>query len=200
RAQELLYQFDLWEARHRKIKTYSGGMKQKIGLAFALLHEPKLLILDEPTANLDPIGREQIITTIKEVSQDRSVFVSSHILSEIEQMCDTVTIINKGKIVLSDKISKVKDLFHGDMLILNTDINHQIISEIKTLPFVTNAWLEPKDQKLHIITQNFERAKKIIPKLVLDKGGTLLEFSQPELSLQEIFMKIIEEEENSESK
>ncbi|MEJ2251173.1 MAG: ABC transporter ATP-binding protein, partial [Candidatus Lokiarchaeota archaeon] len=115
RAQELLFELDLWDARMRKIKNYSGGMQQKIGLASVLVRTPDLLILDEPTANLDPIGREQIINTIKEISSNISIFVSSHILSEIEQMCDTVTIINKGKVVLSDKIENVKRLFKGDI-------------------------------------------------------------------------------------
>jgi len=194
RVQELLFKLDMWEARNRKIKTYSGGMKQKIGLALVLLHKPELLILDEPTANLDPLGREQIINTIKEISSDLSIFVSSHILSEIEQMCDTVTIINKGQIILSDSIHNVKNLFRGDVFILNTDINERIIAIIESYAFIQNTWIDSKDNKIHIITNDFEQTKKEIPKLVIEKGGTLQEFSQPQLSLQEIFMRIIEQE------
>ncbi|MEJ2251137.1 MAG: ABC transporter ATP-binding protein [Candidatus Lokiarchaeota archaeon] len=197
RVQSLLLQFDLWDARDRKIKHYSGGMKQRIGLAMVLLHHPKLLILDEPTANLDPLGREKIINLIKQFSNHLSIFVSSHILSEIEQMCDTVTIINKGKIILSDTIQNVKDLFRGDLLIINTDINQKILGLIKNLKFIKKVWLAPQDNKIHLIVNNFEKAKKTLPKLVIDNEGVLHEFSQPELSLQEIFMKVIEQEENS---
>ncbi|MEJ2252638.1 MAG: ABC transporter ATP-binding protein, partial [Candidatus Lokiarchaeota archaeon] len=189
----LLFELDLWDARMRKIKNYSGGMQQKIGLASVLVRTPDLLILDEPTANLDPIGREQIINTIKEISSNVSIFVSSHILSEIEQMCDTVTIINKGKIVLSDKIESVKRLFKGDIYILNTDRNEAILQKLTNLDFVLKTWIDENDNKIHIITSDLELAKKAIPKLVIENDGVLQEFSQPELSLQEIFMKIIEE-------
>ncbi|MEJ2252352.1 MAG: ABC transporter ATP-binding protein, partial [Candidatus Lokiarchaeota archaeon] len=189
----LLFELDLWDARMRKIKNYSGGMQQKIGLASVLVRTPDLLILDEPTANLDPIGREQIINTIKEISSNISIFVSSHILSEIEQMCDTVTIINKGKVVLSDKIENVKRLFKGDIYILNTDRNKAILQKLTNLDFVLKTWIDENDNKIHIITSDLELAKKAIPKLVIENDGVLQEFSQPELSLQEIFMKIIEE-------
>lgn len=194
RVQEILFNLDLWEARHRKIKTYSGGMKQKIGLALVLIHKPELLILDEPTANLDPLGREQIIKTIKDISSDLSIFVSSHILSEIEQMCDTVTIINKGLIILSDTIQNVKNLFRGDLFILNTDKNKEIMSLIESFSFIQNIWIDSKDNKIHMITNDFEQTKQKIPKLVIEEGGTLQEFSQPQLSLQEIFMRVIEKE------
>lgn len=112
-------------------------------------------------------------------------------------MCDTVTIINKGKIILSDTIQNVKDLFRGDLLILNTDINQKILGLIKNLEFIKKVWLAPQDNKIHLIVSNFEKAKKTLPKLVIDNEGVLHEFSQPELSLQEIFMKVIEQEENS---
>ena len=197
RVQELLFQLDLWDSRNRKIKTYSGGMKQKIGLALVLLHKPDLLILDEPTANLDPIGREQIINTIKTISNDLSIFVSSHILSEIEQMCDTVTIINKGEIVVSDTIQNVKDLFRGNLIIINSNINSEILETIQSLPFIQRAWIDSNDKKIHIITTDFEQANKSLPALIIQNKGTLQEFSHPELSLQEIFMKIIEREEDA---
>ncbi|MCK4779424.1 MAG: ABC transporter ATP-binding protein, partial [Candidatus Lokiarchaeota archaeon] len=107
---ELLENLELLEARDREIGKYSEGMKQRIGIAAALIHEPELLILDEPTSNLDPIGRASIIKDIKELSKKISVFVSSHILSEIEQMCENVTMINKGKIVLTDTIKNIKKM------------------------------------------------------------------------------------------
>ncbi|PEJ58201.1 ABC transporter ATP-binding protein [Bacillus sp. AFS002410] len=99
----------LSERIHEKVKTYSLGMKQRLGIAQALLGRPKLLILDEPTNGLDPAGirelREFIHMLVKE--QNISVFISSHLLSEIEMICDRVGIINKGKMV---RVSTVKDL------------------------------------------------------------------------------------------
>ncbi|MEJ2280255.1 MAG: DUF4162 domain-containing protein, partial [Candidatus Lokiarchaeota archaeon] len=103
------------------------------------------------------------------------------------------TIINKGKVVLSDKIENVKRLFKGDIYILNTDRNKAILQKLTNLDFVLKTWIDENDNKIHIITSDLELAKKAIPKLVIENDGVLQEFSQPELSLQEIFMKIIEE-------
>jgi len=101
--------FELSEEKKKIISKFSGGMKQKVGLASTLMHDPKLLILDEPTTNLDPIGRKKIVEYIKKLAKDKSIFVSSHILSEIEQMCEKVTIINNGKIILMDTIENIKN-------------------------------------------------------------------------------------------
>jgi len=84
KAKELLRSYDLEGAKGRKIRTYSRGMKQKIGLASALIREPEILILDEPTSNLDPLGRKEIISEIRTLGKELCVFVSSHVLSEME--------------------------------------------------------------------------------------------------------------------
>ncbi len=197
RAQELLRYFDIWNEREREVGKYSGGMKQKIGIAASLIHNPKILILDEPTANLDPIGRQNIIEKIKELSGKVSVFVSSHILSEIEEMCEKVTMINHGKIVVSDSIKNIKKKFIGDTFILHTSKNDEILSILKSDPNVKNAWidLEGEQPQIKVVPENVEEFQKNLPHLIIKTGAILYSFRQPEISLQDIFMTIMSKKE-----
>ena len=202
KALELLGNLELLEARDRKIKKYSEGMKQRIGIAAALIHDPELLILDEPTSNLDPIGRAHIIEYILELSKKMSVFVSSHILSEIEQMCDKVTMINKGKIVLTDTIKNIKKMYSmkGDrnVIILDTSSNEKVIQQLKGKEYIANVWIEEKDNKIYMMSNDIEMLQKAIPKLIIENDVILREFHQPETSLQDIFIEIMEDEVNNE--
>lgn len=110
RAHEVLFYVGLGESRYRLVDTYSSGMKQRLKLAQALVHDPKLLFLDEPTSNLDPTGRQEILELIGEVAstKDIRVLLSSHILADIELICDRVVIINKGEIAATGRIEDLK--------------------------------------------------------------------------------------------
>ena len=191
RAQELLLFFDLFEARHRELSKYSGGMKQKIGIAAALIHDPKVLILDEPTANLDPLGRADVVKKIRQLSDRVSVFVSSHILSEIEQMCEYVTMIDHGKIVISDSIRNIKKRYISNLYILDTDMNEKMVNQLKKLNFILSIRIDDIDGKIHIIPKDADKLRESIPKIIIENNCILLSFSQPELSLQDIFMEIM---------
>lgn len=199
---ELLKKLELIKARDRQIGKYSEGMKQRIGIAAALLHDPELLILDEPTSNLDPIGRSNIIKDIKQLSKEVSVFVSSHILSEIEQMCEKVTMINKGKIVLTDTIKNIKKMHSvksgRNITILNTNSNGKIMQHLKEKDYIGNVWIDEQDNKIHILSKDIEMLQKAIPKIIIENDVILREFYQPETSLQDIFIEIMEEEVNNE--
>ncbi|MFX0077025.1 MAG: ABC transporter ATP-binding protein [Candidatus Hermodarchaeota archaeon] len=199
KAIELLKFFDLIEDKDRKIKTYSMGMKQKIGLAAGLIHDPQLLILDEPTSNLDPLVRKKIIDYVRKISKNMSIFVSSHVLSEVEQMCDQVTIINKGKIVLTDSVQNAKNWFSKstNLYVIDTNANESFLSLIKGLEIISNAWIDEKEKKIYVNTTDIEQFQKEIPKLIIEKGLTLKSFYQPESSLQDVFLDIINKDEGS---
>ena len=109
RIEEIVHQVNLEDRIHEKVKTYSLGMKQRLGIAQALLGKPKLLILDEPTNGLDPSGIRELREFVRNLvkKEEISVFISSHLLSEIQLMCDRVAIINKGKMIT---VSTVQDL------------------------------------------------------------------------------------------
>lgn len=112
RAHDVLFYVGLGEARYRQLETYSAGMRQRIKLAQALVHDPKLLFLDEPTSNLDPRGRDEILALIKDISskKDIRVLISSHILSDIEATCANVVILNKGKVAAQGSLEALKQV------------------------------------------------------------------------------------------
>jgi ABC-2 type transport system ATP-binding protein len=112
RAHDVLYYVGLGESRYRLLETYSAGMKQRLKLAQAIVHDPRLLFLDEPTSNLDPQGRKEILELIKEISskKDIQVLISSHILTDIESVCSDVVILNKGRLAAQGKISELRQL------------------------------------------------------------------------------------------
>jgi len=199
KALDLLKFFDLMEDRDRKIKTYSMGMKQKIGLAAGLIHDPKLLILDEPTSNLDPLVRKKIIDYLRKISKEMSIFISSHVLSEVEQMCDRVTIINKGKIILTDTVQNVKKWFSNstNLYVIDTNANETFLSVVKGLEMITDAWIDEKEKLIYINTNDVEQLQKVIPKLIIEKDLILKSFYQPESSLQDAFLEIINKDEGN---
>ena len=99
---------DLKDSIDKKIATFSGGMKQRLGIAQALLNDPEVLILDEPVSALDPIGRKEILEIIKKLKKNRTVLFSTHILSDVDKVCDDVIIINHGKLVVSSPLNELK--------------------------------------------------------------------------------------------
>lgn len=112
RAHQALHYCGLGEARYRKIDTYSTGMRQRIKLAQAIVHDPKLLFLDEPTNGLDPQGRKDMLELIKDISTHKgiSVILSSHLLPDVEDVCDSVMVLFKGHLAKSGKIRDLKKL------------------------------------------------------------------------------------------
>src|SRR5580765_3766235 len=110
RAHEVLYYVGLGEARYRKIETYSTGMKQRIKLAQALVHDPDLLFLDEPTNGMDPKGRDEMLELIRDLGHKKNVnlILSSHLLPDVEFTCDHVVVMDKGRIATQGPINELK--------------------------------------------------------------------------------------------
>jgi len=108
RSDELLQKVLLSEARNRQLRTYSKGMVQRAGLALSIIHDPDVVVLDEPMSGLDPIGRKMVVDLIRELrDQGKTVFFSSHILTDIEHICDRIAIIAGGEIRLCDRVDKI---------------------------------------------------------------------------------------------
>ena len=110
RIQEVIEWVGLQKEAHKKIQELSKGYQQRVGIAMAILHNPFVLILDEPTSGLDPNQRDEIRTLIKSLQKDRIILFSSHILSEVEAICDRVLLIHEGKLVNDSPLKDIKDL------------------------------------------------------------------------------------------
>jgi ABC-2 type transport system ATP-binding protein len=133
RVKELLELVDLADARHRRIGGYSKGMLQRIGLAQALIQEPRLVILDEPTAGVDPLGSRQIRDLIfKLKEQGITVFLCSHLLEQVQEVCDHVGIIFRGKMVKEGKLDDLIAIEDQTELVLK-DASPELIAEIEAL-------------------------------------------------------------------
>ena len=110
RIQEVIEWVGLEKEAHKKIQELSKGYQQRVGIALAIIHDPKILILDEPTSGLDPNQRDEIRTLIKSLQKDRIILFSSHILSEVEAICDRALLIHEGKLVNDSPLKDIKDL------------------------------------------------------------------------------------------
>jgi len=108
RIKEMIEMVGLQNEQHKKIGTLSKGYKQRVGLAQAMIHDPEVLILDEPTSGLDPNQIIEIRELIKNFGKDKTVLLSTHIMQEVESMCDRVIIINEGKLVADDSVESIK--------------------------------------------------------------------------------------------
>ena len=113
---ELLKLVDLTDAKDKRISTYSGGMKQRLGIAQTLLNDPEVIILDEPVSALDPMGRKEVLSVIEKLKKNRTVLFSTHILSDVDRICDDVVIINNGKLVVSSPLSELKAKYASPIL------------------------------------------------------------------------------------
>lgn len=116
RVNEVIKQVGLTSEQHKKIGMLSKGYKQRVGIAQAIIHHPKVLILDEPTSGLDPNQLADIRALIKELGKDKTIIISTHIMQEVEAICDDVIIINKGKIVANDSLLSLKQKYEPQSL------------------------------------------------------------------------------------
>ncbi len=115
RGHEVLFLVGLEEARYRKVETYSSGMKQRIKLAQALVHDPQLLFLDEPTSGMDPKGRQEMLELIQDIARRGkiSIILASHILVDVERTCDRVVIIHRGKVLEQGSVEDLRGSYSG---------------------------------------------------------------------------------------
>lgn len=116
KIEKLLKLVNLSEFGKKKISTYSNGMKQRLGIAQALINDPKVLIMDEPVSSLDPIGRREILSIIESLKKDMTIFLSTHILSDVDKICDDIVMINKGKIVVTSTLADLKEKYAKSIL------------------------------------------------------------------------------------
>jgi len=196
---DIISLLELEDSVFRKVNGFSAGMRQKVGLAQALVHEPEVILLDEPTANLDPIGRSRIIDTIKKLAREKdlTVMVSSHVLAEIEKMADRVTIINKGKIILTDNVKHITSEYAGNHYIISIKEKEHLKNIARKLletGYVKKITLD-EDKDLHVSTEYPDELCKVVPRIIAEQNITLYNFNSIKLSLENIFLRAVGEKE-----
>lgn len=190
RTETLLKQCGIWEAKDRQIGGYSGGMKQRLAIAQALINEPKVLILDEPVSALDPVGRHEVLQMISNLKSEMTIFMSSHILEDVEKVADHITIIEKGEIIIAASIEELKEKYSNPIIsfeILETNSNLMDILD-------TQDWIVTTKENFNtykVTVNNIEIARRKLPKLITDSGMTLLKYQMETASLEDIYLRLV---------
>jgi ABC-2 type transport system ATP-binding protein len=199
RITELIRAVDMLSLSSQEIRKFSTGEITRVGIAACLINNPDLLILDEPTSGLDPIGRASTVKLITELGkqEDKTVFVSSHILADIDRVCSHIGIINDGKLVFTGKITEVKKLISMNTFELHVEGNAgPLIEKARNIPNVID--VEYHDHLIQVTIDDPEDYSKVLAKIfnILhdEEGLDLISFSSGSQSLEEAFLNLLEEE------
>jgi ABC-2 type transport system ATP-binding protein len=191
RSNELIEIMGLKDAARRKVGGYSGGMKQRFGLAVALLNKPELLILDEPTAALDPEGRAEILNLINTLKKGGiTVFLSTHILSDVERICDEVSIIHKGEILISDNLQHLKNQYIQPVYDVEFDKDCTDLKPILSgIPWIQK--IKIADHKANIYVNSLDESKKELFRILSEYDNTCISYNLRKSDLEDIFIRLV---------
>ena len=185
RTEEIIKTVGLSLEANKKIGQLSKGYKQRVGLAAALIHEPEVLILDEPTSGLDPNQIIEIRNVIKDLSKDKTVLFSSHILQEVEAICDRVIIINKGNIVADDSLHNLQKNNGQQQFVSVTfqeDVNKLLLENLSAIENISQS-----GNNFRIQTINAESLRKQLLQLSIDNNLNIVSLQNESNSLEDIF-------------
>jgi ABC-2 type transport system ATP-binding protein len=174
------------------IGKYSKGMQQRIGIAQALLSNPELVILDEPSLGLDPVGMVEVRELVKTILREgMTVFISSHLLFEVEQICDHVTIINRGESLVSDTLQKVSSMLSGPttLQVEVATLTDAVVEVVKNLPFVAGVAKSGNTMTIELKTRDDVRPQ--VSQEITRAGGVIVSMSLKGQSLEDVFMQLV---------
>jgi len=174
-----------------RIGGYSRGMKQRLGVAQALINAPRLLMLDEPTSALDPIGRKEVLDMIASLRGRTTVFFSTHILADVERVCDRVAILDKGRVVTSEAMADLKSRYGGQRFVIDTagDASH-LVDRLGGEEWVAEATMLA-DGRLSVAVSDVDTAQRALPAAIVQAGLGLKRFEAGEISLEEVFVDLV---------
>lgn len=194
RVNEVLKTVGLYNRADDKVNTYSLGMKQRLGIANALLNKPELVILDEPTNGLDPKGMKEIRDLITRLAKENNItfFISTHLLNEVEQICNRAVIIKNGKVISQGNVKDLINIDH-EILEIHTEDGKKAYTYINDLSYVKNVKVTKQGIRVQIEKNKSDKLNK----LLINKGIDI-KYSIPiKQSLEEYFLKLINEGDKS---
>jgi len=192
RAHEVLFLTGLEEARYRKVETYSAGMKQRIKLAQALVHDPRLLFLDEPTSGMDPQGRQEMLDLIISIAGrgTMSIILATHILVDVERTCDRVVIMNRGRVLRQEEIEDLQGTYGGAFLVRVEGDGDRFQAELRE----RGSGVESGARQLLEVTLPQGGDTDLILEAARTSGVQLRKLVTSVQSLEDVFMKLIGED------
>lgn len=195
RVEETLELVELDDKADRPIKGFSGGERQRLGIAQAQIHGPDLLILDEPAANLDPIGRRDVLSIMEKLRHDTTIFYSTHILGDVQRVSDTVAILNHGELVAQDSIENLLSGGAGSVYTFTVKGDPaDAVSRLGELPWITNLHqaTESRDNRFTVSVSDDDAAETELLRTLLDNGLRVSQFGRRRYDLEDVFMNIVE--------
>jgi len=195
RLKEIIDLCGLHGVMSKSIQALSKGYKQRVGIAQAILHDPEILILDEPTSGLDPNQIVEIRELIKRLGKEKTLIISSHILQEVQAVCDRIVIINEGKIVADGSADQLKSGFNKRMSVtLQLDSGEAAVKQmVEALGNIQLVKLTTLPEKLTEAVLEFDRALDRRPEIfnyIKENGYTLYELHREDISLEDVFRKL----------
>lgn len=199
RVGEVLTQVGLEQRGDSLIGNLSKGLRQRVGLAQALLHQPEVLILDEPTIGLDPAQIIEVRDLIRELGRERTVMLSTHILSEAQQVCDRVLIINKGRIVAEDTPANLSAQLAGAdrILVRSSAPAGELVTLLKGIPGVESVEIARQAGTVEVTSTPGRDLRPLLARRIVEADLDLLELTTAGFSLESIFLQLTREEDQA---
>lgn len=191
KTENLLEKVGIIDAKNKRISTYSGGIKQRLGIAQAIIHKPKLLLLDEPVSALDPIGRREVLNLMEELKKETSILFSTHILSDADEISDALLLLHGGQIVESGAMDTLRKKYQTEKIELTFDGNPKAFAdELHTLETVIA--ITTKHHTLHITVTNIADARQEILNMATEHHWPFTSFTINRASLENMFVKAVQ--------
>lgn len=194
RTASMLAKVGMTERADRKIQGYSKGMRQRIKLAQAMLHDPDVILLDEPLNGLDPVGRREYIELLSELANaGKCIMVSSHILYEVEQMTRSILLLHRGRLLATGDLRVIRSLIdkHPHRVRIETSDPRRAASLIAPMPNVVSLAFDPKGDGLEIEVRDPDSFYMALSGFVLDQGLPIDGFSSPDNNLEAVFRYLV---------
>jgi ABC-2 type transport system ATP-binding protein len=190
RSIELLELVGISDAKNRRIGKYSGGMKQRLGIAQAIIHRPQLVMLDEPVSALDPFGRREVLELLEGLKKETTILFSTHILNDAEEVCDEILFLHNGEIVESGSMENLRERHQQAKIdLIFSKKTEEIVIVFKNHP-LTLSLLE-EGNRISVFVKDIELARKEFLKLISEKDWHLDKFEMSSMTLEDVFMKVV---------
>jgi ABC-2 type transport system ATP-binding protein len=190
RAAELLELTGIADAKNRRIGKYSGGMKQRLGIAQAIIHRPKLVMLDEPVSALDPFGRREVLEMMDKLKKETAILFSTHILNDAEEICDEILFLHNGELVESGTMADLRAKHQKAKIDLAFKQNTpQFAEELSLLQPVSSMKLD--GDSASFLVKDIEDASNLFLTEIAKRNWPLVKFEISRTSLEDVFMKVV---------
>jgi len=190
RSYELLELVGISDARNKRISKYSGGMKQRLGIAQAVIHRPKLIMLDEPVSALDPFGRREVLELLEKLKEEATVLFSTHILNDAEEVCESIIFLHKGQIIESGTMNEFREKYQQSKIDLVFQESPEVyLNALTDHPEVISIQVE--GYKASILVNDLNAVKGLVLNMAVQGDWPLYKYEISSITLEDVFMKVV---------